>query len=73
LFAGASKLVVPVFDLRQNFVPAGVEVFQISFEFVRRLFSGSFDEQVLSSVVDVLQTSGTILQLTSHLLITAIN
>jgi len=73
LFAGASELVVPVFDLRQNFVPAGVEVFQISFEFVRRLFSGSFDEQVLSSVVDVLQTSGTILQLTSHLLITAIN
>jgi len=61
LFTSADKLVVSIFNLRQHFTPPSVQVFQVSFEFLCRLFSGGFAEQVLSGVVDVLQASGTVL------------
>ena len=73
LFSGARKLAVSVVDLRQNFLPPSVQVFQVSFESLRWLFSGSFGDQVLRGVVDVLETCCPFSQLAPHVLTTRTN
>jgi len=61
LFAGADELAVSVVYLRQHSVPASVQVIQIRFEFLCRLLSGRFTQQVLSRMVDVLKTPCSVL------------
>ena len=73
LFSGARKLAVSLVDLRQNFLPPSVQVFQVSFESLRWLFSGSFGDEVLPSVVDVLETCCPFSQLAPHVLTTRTN
>lgn len=69
LFTSASKLVQSVVNLRQDFIPPSVQVLQVSVESLCRLFGGSLSKQILSCMVDVLETTCTVLQLAAHLLL----